>query len=314
MRRACSSDVRSVSFLGRDGPGAGPGIDGVECTGGSRTSGGAIQAEAVDRLGDRRRHELVDRQPGRDPLADLGGRDRQRRDREQLDALRVATVTRSRASRSARSVPGRVAAPMRASSSTRSGRVQVGNAASSSAPSRKTGSASRELPRASRPYARTDRATPRRRRSARTRARRAADGARAPCRPPCAPGRRRRARAGARARSGRPPRGRAQRARCGVDRRRRRGSRPGRSLPDHDLVADLDLRARLHACGPQRLVELLALGRRPDDPESLAGAQHLEAAPLGRLRAVLEERRQRLVDRRELRALPVAGRAGRAGS
>ena len=43
-------------------------------------------------------------------------------------------------SSSARSVPGRVAAPMRASSSTRSGRVQVGNATSSSAPSRKTGS------------------------------------------------------------------------------------------------------------------------------------------------------------------------------
>ena len=40
MRRACSSDVRSVSFLGRDGPSAGPGIGGVECTGGSRTSRG----------------------------------------------------------------------------------------------------------------------------------------------------------------------------------------------------------------------------------------------------------------------------------
>ena len=39
-------------------------------------------------------------------------------------------------------MPGRVAAPIRASSSTRSGRVHVGNAASSSAPSRKTGSAS----------------------------------------------------------------------------------------------------------------------------------------------------------------------------
>src|SRR6187455_720744 len=87
MRRACSSDVRSVSFLGRDGPSSGPGIDGVECTGGLRTSGGAIEAEAVDRLGDRGGHEVVDRELVRDAVADVGGRDRQRRDREQLNAV-----------------------------------------------------------------------------------------------------------------------------------------------------------------------------------------------------------------------------------
>src|SRR6187399_1528329 len=86
MRRACSSDVRSVSFLGRDRP-SGPGIDGVECTGGLRTSGGAIEAEALNRFRYREGHEIVDREVVCDSVADLGGRDRQRRDREQLDTF-----------------------------------------------------------------------------------------------------------------------------------------------------------------------------------------------------------------------------------
>ena len=47
----------------------------------------AIQAEALDLGRDRRRYEVVDRQPRRDPVADLRGGDGERRDREQLDAV-----------------------------------------------------------------------------------------------------------------------------------------------------------------------------------------------------------------------------------
>ena len=106
----------------------------------SRRSRGAIQAEAVDLGRDGGGDEAVDRQPRRDPVADLRRRDVERRDREELDPVGPRRAWRTTRSSSARSVPGRVAAPMRASSSTRSGRVQVGNAASSSAPIRKTGS------------------------------------------------------------------------------------------------------------------------------------------------------------------------------
>ena len=46
------------------------------------------------------------------------------------------------------------------------------------------------------------------------------------------------------------------------------------SLPDHDLAADLDLRARPDTRVPERLLELLSFRRRADDPEALAGAEH----------------------------------------
>ena len=202
-------------------------------------SGAAIQAEALDLRGHRGRDEIVDRQPGRDPLANLGGRDGQRCDREQLDpsGRESEAITPPR---SARSVPGRVAAPIRASSSTRSGRTQVGKAASSSAPSRKRGSSSPSASSESTVRAKGSRET-----SATSIEANASSAScsrsSGSCRHPCGPDPRRHGRAGARAESARPPPARARRARCGVDRMRRRGSRSCRSLPDHDLVADLDL-------------------------------------------------------------------------
>src|SRR4051794_41737657 len=88
MRRACSSVVRSVSFLGRDGPDLAR-IDGVQCTGGSRTSGGAIEGEAVDGLGGGRRHEGGGRGGVQDAPPKRGGRKGQRRGREKDEALRM---------------------------------------------------------------------------------------------------------------------------------------------------------------------------------------------------------------------------------
>ena len=73
--------------------------------------------------------------------------------------------------------------------------------------------------------------------------------------------------------------------------------RPLLTRHDHDLVTDFDLGAGLHPGVAQGLVELLALRHRADDAESLAGAEHLEAAALGRLRPVLEEVRQLRRDR-----------------
>ena len=280
MRRACSSDVRSVSFLGRDGPVRGP-----------NRWGEVYRRLADDQAARYRPSRSMPRPPPaardrrsaarRDPLADLGGRDRQRRDREQLDPVRAARAKAITASRTARSMPGRVAAPIRASSSTRSGRIQVGKAASSSAPSRNTGSRAR-APRASRPCARTDRARPRRPRSTRTRAREPG-GAQRAVSTSLWPGSATTRRAGARAGSARQPPAQARGARCAVDRTRRRGSRSRRSLPDHDLVADLDLGARLDSGGAERLVELLALGRQADDAKPLTRPQHLESPSLGRL-------------------------------
>ena len=71
-----------------------------------------VQPEPLDLGGDRRRHELVDRPPARDPLADLGRRDVERRDREQLDPLGARQRGEHRSSASAVDAgPGRDAEP-----------------------------------------------------------------------------------------------------------------------------------------------------------------------------------------------------------
>ena len=178
MRRACSSDVRSVSFLGRDGPSLQARNDGVECTGGSRTSGGAIEAEAVDRRGDRGGTRSSIGRSVRDPLADRRRTRRQRRDREQLDAVGAG----QRAMTRSRSAHGRCPDASRRRSARARARARAASTSGTPrARRRRAGRRDRRAaaPRASRPCARTGRARPRRRRWARRRAPRAAAAARA---------------------------------------------------------------------------------------------------------------------------------------
>src|SRR6266702_3168372 len=62
MRRACSSDVRGGMLA-------------------------AVEAEFLDQVGDRRRHQAVDRFAARNAAADVTRSDRQRLDLEEQDAL-----------------------------------------------------------------------------------------------------------------------------------------------------------------------------------------------------------------------------------
>ena len=176
-------------------------------------------------------------------------------------------------SSSARSVPGRVAAPMRASSSTRSGRVQVGNAASSSAPSRKTGIVEAErlervdgagerieghLGLGDRREGELGEPEPDLRRRVDLLVPRVGDDAdQQPVEPEVVD--------------------RLAGERDVPDVRRIEGATEDPDAlahsPDHDLVADLDLRAGPHPRVPQGRLQLLTLGRGADDAESLPRAQ-----------------------------------------
>src|SRR5262245_29986258 len=82
MRRACSSEFRSVSFLGSVADAAG------KCTRASRMSPSAIEAEARDLGDDGVRHETGERAPVGGAGPQLGRGDVDGRNREELDALR----------------------------------------------------------------------------------------------------------------------------------------------------------------------------------------------------------------------------------
>ena len=129
MRRACSSDVRSVSFLGRDGRRTVLRIGGAVYRR-SRTSRGAIEPEAADLGSNGRGDEVVDRQPGGDPLANLRRGDGERRDREELDAIgprqRARRRDRDRRGRCPGASPRRCArARARGRAASRSGRPRA---------------------------------------------------------------------------------------------------------------------------------------------------------------------------------------------
>ena len=246
----------------------------------------------------------------------LAGRDRSRiSDEATSSGLIENSSTRSgrdscesTASTAARSVPGRVATPSRASSSTRSGSFQVRNAANSSAPMRNSGSSSPSA-RASRRYGRTGRARRLPRRAARTQALRAGGGSPPPCRRPCGRGPRRRGREAGRAGNAAPRPRPVRRGRHAADRTPRPESRQ-RSFPVEDLVADLDLGALAHPGRPQCLLELLPFRRCADDAKAALCTQHLEPPALRRLRPVLQEIRQLGAGRN--RRAPRRARRGRA--
>ena len=267
MRRACSSDVRSVSFLGRDGPVRPESVAGVYRAARGhqasryrpRRSISAATAAARDRRSAARR----------DPLADLGRGDGERRDREQLDASGrdsdAITASRplaigARPRRGADAARARAPAPAASTWGTPQARR------------RRSGTRDRRAraPRASRPCGANgiERHLGHVERCERELGEREPDR-RGACRPPCGPGRRRRARAGARAGSARPPR--AASATCPLCGGSKAPPRipTSRSLPDHDLVADLDLGARLaplRPAVPPRAPRPRAACRRPGSP------------------------------------------------
>ena len=232
MRRACSSDVRSVSFLGRAGQDR-PCLRSSSVAAARRISGVAVEPEPVDLGGDRRqgrgRRSGAPRRPVRGSprtrraCGVIGNSStRSGRDSERDHPLELARVdARPRRRAEPRELEHALGARPR-----RERRELVGA-------DQEDGVVEARAPRASRPCGQTGRARPRPRRApakaSSASASLVAGGGR---RPPCGPGRRRRGRAGARGRSARSPRARARRARCAAGRRRRRGSRRARSLPD----------------------------------------------------------------------------------
>ena len=264
MRRACSSDVRWVSFLR---------IGTIQCSRAAEASG--VRYSRAARARRQRRAERALRPALR----------RATRSRISDDAMSSWSIGNSSTRSGCRacrapiggdrgSVPGRIATPIRASSRTRSGCFQVGTRRTR--PPR-SGRADRRNPRASsestvRPCgsSATSAWSIGWKASSVSRSRTAAGVATALW-PGCST-----TRTSSLSRSNRAiaPRARARWPLCGGSNAPPRMPVPPRSLPVEHLVPDLDLGARLDPGGAKRLLELLPLGRSADDAEARVRAEH----------------------------------------
>ena len=280
MRRACSSDVRSVSFLGSVAP------EPVKCTRGSRMSP-AARYSASRRIsaatGGGTRPSIGNPSPPRS-----GSRTRRRRggDREQLDPLGLRQPRNDpldhrqvHPGAGSRAEPRELEHALRANP--RGERGELVGADQEDGSSRASASSESAV---------------RANGSSETSARRSREGELREVEPrgagvwtPLCPG----SATTRTSRRSRPkysmPHGRVRHARCAAGRRRRPGCRP-------PLHSQIQLPRRRSHLGPrftparaECLLELRALRRGTDDPKSLAGAKYAEAAAARAAGPVIEE-------------------------
>ena len=276
MRRACSSDVRSVSFLGRWLRAAGRSVPAARGYQPSRDRGRAGRSRPATAGGTRPSIGSSRRDRAR------GSRTRQtstRRDREELDP--VGRDSRETTPQSIDSAVG--ARPRRGAEPCElehalgpRPRGERGELVGADQEDRIV--EAKCLERVGCPCD-TGRARPRRRRSRRTRARR--DGASRLRRrvTPLCPGS-----ATTRTSSRPSPKcaiaaRRARRGRCAAGRRRRRGCRRAAHSQIDDLVADLDLGRGFTPAARSASSSSSPSGAVADDAEAAAGAENPEAAP-----------------------------------